>query len=93
MNEEEIEIVASPGIIRYFGHLHCTVLFVVVVPELAGDENVLPLHQSLLDRPLHALAAFLLIAIVIGAIEETVASFDGLIEASVSSRSCVDVEL
>ena len=57
---------------------------VVVIPQLASDEDILTLHEALADRALNTLAAFLLIAIVPGAVEETVASFDGLQKASVS---------
>lgn len=47
------------------------------VPQFTCDEQLLPLHQTLFDRPGYPLTAFHLVAIVGSTVEESIAGFDG----------------
>lgn len=60
-------------------------LAVVVVPQLGGDENVLALDKAFLDGSLDTLAGFLLVLVVVCAIEQTIPNFDGLVCVSAES--------
>ena len=54
------------------------VFLVVVVPQLGDDEDLLTLDEAFFDRALDALACFVLVLIVVCAVEEAVADFDCL---------------
>ena len=54
------------------------VFLVVVVPEFGDDEDLFTLDQAFFDCALDALAGFAFVLVVVGAIEEAVADFDGL---------------
>lgn len=61
-------------------------LAMVVVPQLGGDEDVLPPDETFCDGSLNTLASFLFILVVVCTIEQTVPNFDGLRCVSVTSR-------
>lgn len=53
-------------------------LAVIVVPKLGGYENLLALHEAVVDGTLNALTCFLFVLVVICSIEESVTRFYGL---------------
>lgn len=53
-------------------------LAVIVVPELCGDENLLALHEALVNCALDTLTSLFLVLVVIRSIKEPVARLDGL---------------
>jgi hypothetical protein len=53
-------------------------LAVVVVPKLGCDEDVFALYKSFINGTLDAFSCLLLVLIVVGSIEESVARFDSL---------------
>lgn len=55
-------------------------LVVERVPELGNNEQVLALHDTLVDRTLDTLASLDLVAVVAGAVKQTVASLDGVVD-------------
>jgi hypothetical protein len=50
------------------------------VPELGNDEQVLALHDALIDRTLDTLASLDLVAVVACAVKEAVAGLDGVVD-------------
>jgi hypothetical protein len=51
---------------------------VVVVPEFRGYEDVFTLYEPVFDSAKNAFASFFFVLVVVGAVEESVARFDGL---------------
>lgn len=51
---------------------------VVVVPQFGGDEDILPLHQTVSNRASNPFTSFSLVLIIVCTIEEPIASFYGL---------------
>ena len=78
MDEVEIDVSQTPGLVLSFGLSKSMVFLVVVVPELGDDENLLTLDKAFFDGALDALACFALILVVVCAVEEAVADFDCL---------------
>ena len=62
------------------------VFLVVVVPELGDDKDFFALYEAFFDRTLDALACFALVLVVVCAVEEAVADFDGLRVVSLLAR-------
>jgi hypothetical protein len=58
---------------------------VVVVPEFRGDEDFGACDEALGDGALDPLAGFGLVLVVVGAVKEAVAGFDGLYFISISA--------
>lgn len=85
MNQVQVDIAKTPGIILGLCHLDGMLLAVVVVPQLSGNEDVLAFDKALFDGSLDTLAGFLFILVVVCAIEETITDFDGLIYVSVEA--------
>ena len=54
-------------------------LAVVVVPKLRGDEDLLTLYETPINRTLDALTSFFLVLVVVRPIEEPVARLDSLL--------------
>jgi hypothetical protein len=50
------------------------------VPELGDDEQVLALHDALVNRTLDTLASLDLVAVVACAVKEAVAGLDGVVD-------------
>jgi hypothetical protein len=78
VNQVEVDVPQTPGLVLELGHLESMLAAVIVVPELGGDEDVLALHQTLGDGALDALASLLLVLVVVGTVEQAVAGLDGL---------------
>lgn len=53
-------------------------LAVIVVPKFGGYEDLLALHETVIDGTLDALTSFLLVLVIICSIEEPVTRFYGL---------------
>jgi hypothetical protein len=51
---------------------------VVVIPEFRGYEDVFTLYEPVFDGAENAFASFFFVLVVVGAVEESVARFDGL---------------
>jgi len=58
------------------------VFLVVVVPEFGDDKDFFALDEAFFDGALDALAGFVFVLVVVGAVEEAVADFDGLMIVS-----------
>jgi hypothetical protein len=78
MDEVQVDVTQTPGVVLGLGHGQCVVSAVVVVPQFGGDKDVLALHQPFLDGALDAQAGLVLVLIVVGPVEQAVALFDGL---------------
>lgn len=79
VNEEQINVPETPGLVLGLGHLQGVLFSMIVVPQLGGDKNVLALHQPLLDGASNALAGFLFVLIIVGAVEQAVSCLDCLL--------------
>jgi hypothetical protein len=49
-------------------------------PELGNDSEVLTLHNAFIDGPFHSLSRLNLVAVIAGAVKQTVASLDGVVD-------------
>lgn len=78
VDEEEVNVSQAPRLVLLFHHGKSMLFAVVVVPKLSGHENVFALDKTLLDCSLDSLPGFLFVLVVVGTIEEPVASFDRL---------------
>lgn len=78
MNEIQINVSQTPSLVLGFGLSESMVFLVVVVPEFGDDEDVFALDEAFVDGALDALACFVLVLVVVGAVKEAVADFDGL---------------
>ena len=78
VDQVKIDVAKAPGLILGLCHLQGVLSAVVVIPKLGGDENILALHKAILDGALDTLTSFLLILVVVCAVEESVARLDGL---------------
>jgi len=90
VDEIEVEVVDAPvGELLADDGLDALTI-VEGVPELGDDEELLALHDTLLDGAGDTLTALDLVAIVSSAIEEAVAGLDGLVDG-VGSDGVVDL--
>lgn len=78
MDQVEIDVSETPGLVLELGHGQGMLALVVVVPELGGDKDVLTLDEALADGALDTLASLLLVLVVVRSVEESVTSLDGL---------------
>jgi hypothetical protein len=78
MNEVEVDIAQTPCFVLSFRLSKGMVFLVVVVPQLGDDKDFFTLDEAFFDGTLDALSCFVLVLVVVGAVEETVADFDGL---------------
>lgn len=78
VDEVEINVSKTPGLVLSFGLSESMVFLVIVVPELGDDKDLFTLDEAFVDGTLDALACFALVLVVVCAIEEAVADFDGL---------------
>lgn len=78
VDEVKIDVADTPGLVLNLGHLEGMLATVVVVPELSGDEDIFTLHEALLDGTLDTLTSLLLVLVVVGTVEASVTSLDGL---------------
>jgi hypothetical protein len=78
VNEIQINVSQTPDLVLGFRLGEGMVFLVVVVPELGDYEDFFTLDEAFLDGALDALAGFALVLIVVCAVEEAVADFDGL---------------
>ena len=93
MNEVKIDVPQTPRFVLRFRLSKSMVFLMVVVPEFGDDENLFTLDEAFFDGALDALACFVLILVVVCAVEKTVADFDGLRAFSLPDRSSVmDIE-
>nr|POE59280.1 hypothetical protein CFP56_24549 [Quercus suber] len=80
VDDEEVEIVDAPVGELFLGDGLDAFLVVEAVPELGDDEEVLTLDEAFVDGALDALAGLDLVAVIAGAVEETVAGLDGVVD-------------
>lgn len=80
VDEEEIEVLETPGLKLELGLLVRVLALVVVVPELGGDEEVFSLHQALVNGASDALASLGAVGVVPSTIEVTVSELDGVVD-------------
>ena len=78
MNEVEVDISQTPGFILRLGHGHSVFSAVVIIPQLRGDEDLFSFNQTFINRAFNTLTGFVLILIIVCAVEETIAYLDGL---------------
>lgn len=78
MNKIQINVSQPPSLVLGFRLSESVVFLVIVVPELGDYEDVFALDEAFFDGALDALACFVLVLVVVGAVEEAVADFDGL---------------
>jgi hypothetical protein len=78
MNEVEVDVSQTPGFILRLSHGHSVFSAVVIIPQLRGDEDLFPFNQAFINRTFNALTGFVLVLIVVCAVEETIAYPDGL---------------
>ena len=78
MDEVEIDVSQTPGLVLSFGLSESFVAVVECVPELGDDEQFFTLDEAFVDGTLDALACFAFVLVVVCTIEEAVADFDGL---------------
>lgn len=78
MNEEKVNVSQPPRFILLLGHGQRMFFAMIVVPELGRDEDVLALDKAVGDGFTDALAGLFLVLVVVCAIEQSVADFDGL---------------
>lgn len=57
-------------------------LAMVIVPKLSSNEDVLTLNKTFIDGTLDTLTCLLFILVIVGTIEQSVPSLDGLREQS-----------
>lgn len=89
VHNEEIEVLQAPVCELLAGNGLNLVTIVEGVPELADDEEVLTLHQAILDSAGNALTSFFLVAVIAGTIKQSVAGLDGVVD-SVGTGGIVD---
>lgn len=80
VDEEQVEVAQPPGLVLQLGLLMCVLALVVVVPELAGDEDVLALDDALVDGATNALAGLGAVGVVPCAVDVAVAQLDGVVD-------------
>ena len=78
MNEIQINVSQSPSLVLGFGLSESMVFLVVIVPEFGDYEDFFALDEAFVDGAPDALACFVLVLVVVCAVEEAVADFDGL---------------
>lgn len=78
VNEIQINVSQAPSLVLGFGCSESMVFLVVVVPEFGDYEDFFALDEAFVDGALDALACFVLVLVVVCAVEEAVADFDGL---------------
>lgn len=78
MDEVEVNVPKTPGVILGLGHGKGMLTAVVVVPQLSGDEDVLALNEAFLDGALNTLAGLLFVLVVVGAVKAAIPGLDSL---------------
>lgn len=78
MDEEKINVAKAPSFILSFCHGHRMLSSVVVIPNFGGHKDIFAFDQPFADGSADALAGFLLVLIIVGAIKQPVSRFDGL---------------
>ncbi len=78
MNQVQVDVTQSPGLVLGLRHLQGVLALVVVVPQFGGDENIFTLDEAFIDGSLDSLAGLFLVLVVISTVKESVALLDGL---------------
>ena len=78
MDQIKINVTKAPGFVLRLGLRESVLFAVVVVPQLGDDKDVLTLDKAFVDGTLDALSCFFLVLVVVSAVKETIAYFDGL---------------
>jgi len=76
----KVEVVNAPVSELLLANGSNAVLVVERVPQLGDNEEVLALDKTLVDCALDTLAGLDLVAVVAGAVKQTVASLDGVVD-------------
>ena len=89
MDQEQVEVAETPGLILEAGLLERVLPLMVVVPELGGDEEILALDDTLLNGTADALSCLGAVGVVPRAVDVAVANLDGIVylEDACSVRS------
>jgi hypothetical protein len=80
MNQKEIEVLKTPISKGALGKRDSMVLLMEGVPELGSDENVLTLDDAIGNGTADTFTAFLLVAVVLGTVNESVTSLNGVVD-------------
>lgn len=80
VNEPEIKVVKTPIVERLLGQLEDVLLGVESVPELGGDKELLAGDETVGDGLADTFAGFLLVTVVLGAVDEAVSGLDGVVD-------------
>lgn len=78
VDEIKVDVAETPSLVLGLGHGHSMFFSVVVVPQLGGNEDILALHETLLNGSLDTLTGLLLVLVVVSTVEEAVTGLDGL---------------
>ena len=78
VNEVEVKIAETPGLVLLSGHLRGILLPMVVVPQLGGDEDVLTLDETSINGATDTFTSFGLVLIIISSVEKSVSFLYGL---------------
>lgn len=89
MNQIQVDVSESPGLILRVGHGQRVFSAVVVVPQLGRDEDFCAHHDPFFDRPSDPLTGLFFVLVVVRSVEESVSLFDGLVRTTISSISYI----
>ena len=79
MDQEQVEVAETPGLILEAGLLERVLPLMVVVPELGGDEEILALDDTLLNGTANTLSCLGAVGVVPRAVDVAVAKLDGVV--------------
>jgi len=80
VNDVKVKVVDTPVSELLLADGRNAVLVVEGVPQLGDNEEILTLDKTFVDCALNTLAGLDLVAVVAGAVKETVASLDGVVD-------------
>jgi len=80
VDQKEIEVLKTPISKGALGELNSMVLLVEGVPELGSDENFLTLDDTISNGTADTFTALLLVAVILGTVNESVTSLDGVVD-------------
>ena len=79
MDQEQVEVAETPGLILEAGLLERVLPLMVVVPELGGDEEILALDDTLLNGTANTLSCLGAVGVVPRPVDVAVAKLDGIV--------------
>lgn len=79
VDQEQVEVAETPGLILEAGLLERVLPLMVVVPELGGDEEILALDDTLLNGTADTLSCLGAVGVVPRPVDVAVAKLDGIV--------------